>query len=170
MSDANRKRLAVAVGSVAAGLLLTIVPRFEGTVLHSYRDPLGILTACTGHTGRDVRPGAKYTRAQCESQLVDDLIVHNKIVERCVHVPLEPYERAAYASFAFNVGPGRTGVKDGFCVLKSGATPTFLRRLNAGDHAGACAALSDWKRGGPGIPKRRAIERALCEGHTEIAQ
>ena len=46
-------------------------------------------------------------------------------------------------SFAYNVGPGKRGKKDGMCVLKSGATPRHVRRLNAGQHALACSSLMD---------------------------
>jgi GH24 family phage-related lysozyme (muramidase) len=41
------------------------------------------------------------------------------------------------------------------------------RKANAGDMPGACAELSRWTRAGgnelPGLVKRRAAERELCE-------
>ena len=56
---------------------------------------------------------------------------------------------------AFNVGNAR------FC------SSTLARKANAGDMAGACAELSRWTYAGgkplPGLVKRRATERAICE-------
>jgi lysozyme len=162
MSGENRKRLTIAVGGIAAGILLTIVPRFEGTELKAAPDPIGIVSACNGHTGDDVVLGQRYTPDQCEQLLVDDLITHNRAVDRCVHVPLQPYQRAAFVSFAFNVGGMR------FCAS------TLVRKLNAGDYAGACAELSQWTRAAgrelPGLVARRAEERALCEGNVKAAR
>jgi lysozyme len=154
----SRKRLIGAVGAACAGLLLIVVPKHEGTVLHGYKDPIGIVTACTGHTAT-AKLGKQYTPQQCEDLLVSDLIAHNADVDRCVHVPLQPYQRAAFVSFAFNVGGSR------FC------SSTLVRKLNAGDYAGACAELSRWVMAGtlklPGLVKRRAEERAMCEGATQ---
>lgn len=167
MSAELKRRLGLKIGAGAVALVLPCVMFFEGTVLKGYRDPIGIVTACTGNTS-DAQLGRNYTPAECEELLAKDLLEHDKIVDRCVRVPLQPHERAAYLSFAFNVGPGRAGQRDGFCVLRNGRTPTFLARLNAGDRAGACAGLSDWTRAGgqvlPGLVKRRAAERAMCEG------
>jgi hypothetical protein len=53
-------------------------------------------------------------------------------VQLCVTVPINDGELAAYTSFAFNEGEGA------FC------RSTLLKKLNAGDHAGACAELSRW--------------------------
>jgi lysozyme len=72
-----------------------------------------------------------------------------------VKVPISEEEHAAYLSFAFNVGV------NAFCGS------TAVRKLNAGDRTGACAELSNWTRSGgkvlPGLVRRRAAERQLCE-------
>jgi lysozyme len=150
------KALAACVGAACASVLLAFVPRQEGVVLHTYRDPVGIATACAGHTGPDVRPGMTFTLAECREMLAVDLTEKAQAVQRCVTVPITDGELAAYTSFAFNEGEGA------FC------SSTLLRKLNAGDHAGACAELSRWTLGGgrvlPGLVSRRAAERALCEG------
>lgn len=149
-------KLVSAVGAGAAALLLAIVPNYEGTVLKTYRDPVGIVTACTGHTGPELRMGQAFTPEECAAMLGNDLVEHSRGVQDCVNEPLTDGELAAYTSFAFNVGV------QAFC------TSTALRRLNRGDHAGACSELSRWTRAGgkelPGLVKRRAAERALCEG------
>lgn len=143
---------------------LTIVPVWEGLRLKMYRDPIGIPTDCFGHTGKDVR--AVNTIEQCYEKFYVDIIAANKIVDSCVAVPLNPNQRSAFASFAFNVGPGRKGYKDGFCVLKNGNQPAFLRALNKGDYVNACYGLTSWVNaaGKPmqGLINRRNAEMALC--------
>lgn len=155
MNRPGKKTLTATVGAGAAALLLTYVPMFEGVILRGYKDPIGIVTACAGHTKTAVL-GKAYTKDQCDDLLAQDLIEHAKGIERCVRVPLATHETAAYVSFAYNVGTGA------FCGS------TLARKLNSGDRAGACAELSRWTYAGgrqlPGLVKRRATERAMCEG------
>jgi lysozyme len=153
----SKKPLAALVGSAALAILAVVVPQFEGTVYHGYRDPIGIVTACTGNTDQAVM-GKTYTKAECDQILEGDLVKHAEGVDACV--PLEPLttgQRAAAVSFAFNVGVTQ------FC--KS----TFARKLRAKDPT-ACAELSKWVYAGgrelPGLVKRRKAERDICEGKT----
>lgn len=161
------RRLAVVTGSACAAMLIKLVPHHEGEVLSGYLDPIGIVTACYGHTR--TAQMRSYTREECLQHLVDDLIEANRTVDRCVTYPLNAYNRAAFVSFSYNVGPGREGVKDGFCVLRNGNTPTHLRRANAGDMDGACEAMTAWKYAGgrvfAGLVRRRADEVAVCTGN-----
>ena len=60
MSD--RSRLAAKIGIGAVSLCVPLVVYFEGTILRTYRDPIGILTSCTGHTGPELRMGQVYSR------------------------------------------------------------------------------------------------------------
>ncbi len=142
------------VGAGAAALAVPLVQHFEGTVFSSYRDPVGIITACTGHTGPELKMGQTYTREQCEEMLYKDLAKHADALS-CVRAPLTDGQRAAFLSFAFNVGD------DAFC------RSTLVRKANAGDIDGACAELSRWTYAGgkqlPGLVRRRAAERQLCE-------
>lgn len=148
-------RLVAAVGASAAALVLTFVSTWEGIVPRVYRDPVGILTACMGHTGPELRMGQVFTPQQCADIGADDLVRHARAVQDCVDVPLSEGELAAYVSFAFNAGA------DAFC------SSTLVRKLNADDHRGACAELTRWNRAGgrvvQGLTNRRAAERALCE-------
>jgi lysozyme len=151
---------------IALGLAgaLALVPIYEGIRLKAYKDPIGIRTDCIGHTGADVND--VNTLEQCYTKFYGDLAEANKIVDSCTEVTMSSNERSAYASFAFNVGPGRTGVKDGFCILKSGNTPQHIKLLNAGQHVQACNALLLWTKAGgvvlPGLVTRRKAEQALC--------
>lgn len=154
MAAAN-KSLKATVGAGAAAVLLAYVPSFEGMVLRGYKDPIGIVTACAGHTKTAVL-GRPYSREECTALLEQDLVEHAKGLQQCVTVPLNAGQTGAFVSFTYNVGVGA------FC------RSTMARKLNAGDYDGACAELSKWTRAGgrvlPGLVKRRATERAICEG------
>ena len=149
-----RQRLVAKIGAGAVALVLPVVMLYEGTVLRTYKDPVSILTACTGHTGPELRMGQTFTKEQCETMLYGDLLKHADALN-CIKTPLTDNQKAAFLSFAFNVGNGA------FC--KS----TLARKANAGDLMGACAELSRWVMAGgrelPGLVKRRAAERQLCE-------
>lgn len=152
----TKLKLAVLVGTAAAAVLSQAVPQFEGRVLRGYRDPIGIVTACSGHTKTAVL-GRPYTPAECEVLLQQDLAEHAAGVLKCVTRPLKTGELAASTSFAFNVGVVA------FC------RSTFAKKLQAGDPL-ACAELSRWIHAGgqvmPGLVNRRRVERDMCEGRT----
>lgn len=154
MTDKPGGALAIKIGAGAVALCIPLVLYFEGMLLRSYRDPIGIITSCVGHTGPELRMGQTYTRAQCEGQLMADLLEHAEALE-CIKAPMTDGQKAAFLSFAFNVG------ETSFC--KS----TLARKANAGDMRGACAELSRWTYAGgkelPGLVKRRAAERKVCE-------
>jgi len=150
----SRAKLVAKIGAGATALAIPLVMLYEGTVLQSYRDPIGIVTACVGHTGPELRMGQRYTRQQCEDMLYGDLLKHAQALD-CIKQPMTDGQKAAFLSFAFNVGD------------KALCDSTLARKANAGDMAGACAELSRWTRAGgrelPGLVKRRAAERELCE-------
>lgn len=141
----------------ALAAILPCTMLFEGRPLTAYADPgvgWDLPTICYGHT-HGVHRGDTATPAQCEAWLVSDMTESMDLVQKLVHVPLSPNELAAYGDFVFNAGPGKF------------AGSTMLRKLNAGDHAGACAELSRWVYAGgksmPGLVNRRATVRAICE-------
>ena len=152
MSD--KSKLALKIGAGAVALCVPLVMYFEGTIQRVYRDPIGILTSCTGHTGPELRMGMVFTKQQCEQQLLADLLKHSEALD-CIKVVMTDGQKAAFLSFAFNVGEGA------FCGS------TLARKANAGDMRGACAELSRWTLAGgremPGLVKRRAAERKVCE-------
>lgn len=156
MADATAARTdrlkKAGVGAGCAAILLACVPQFEGMVLRGYKDPIGIVTACAGHTKTAVL-GKPYTREECERLLVDDLIEHAEGVASCTRDDLTTGQQAAAISFAYNVGVAK------FCAS------TFARKLNAQDPT-ACAELDRWTKAGgrelPGLVKRRAAEKAIC--------
>lgn len=146
--------LALKIGAAAAVAAAALVMKFEGYVPRVYVDPVGRLASCYGHDDPTLKPGTTYTRAQCETMLADDLAKHAEALN-CVQKPMTDGQKAAFVSFAYNVGV------QGFCGS------TLVRKANAGDMAGACAELSRWVMAGgkklPGLVNRRAAERELCE-------
>jgi len=144
-------------GSVAAVLTLAtgIVASFEGYVPHTYSDPVGISTACYGHTGPDVMPNRIYTQSECDALLSGDLSEAYEAVKECIKVPLTPNQAAALTSAAFNAGP------------KIVCGSTLMRMANAGEPPSEwCPQLKRWvyARGVklPGLVKRRDAETKLC--------
>ncbi|EAY4678764.1 lysozyme [Salmonella enterica subsp. enterica serovar Rubislaw] len=142
-------------GAVAiAAALLGGHDGLEGRRYIPYRDVAGVLTICDGHTGKDIIPGKRYTDAECDALLDKDLKRVKAQVDPLIKVSIPESERAAFYSFAYNVG---TGVF---------ARSTLLKKLNAGDHAGACNELKRWTYAGgrqwKGLVTRREIEREVC--------
>ncbi|WP_343726701.1 lysozyme [Burkholderia seminalis] len=162
MANVPKKTLAGVVGAAAAALLFSMVPKFEGLELVARPDPIGIITACYGDT-KGVRAGQRFTSDECRARLEQRLIEHAEPVLICTPVLKgHTYQLAAAVSFAYNVGAGA------YCGS------TTAKRFNAGDWKGACRAINEadngrpqWVTAGgrvlPGLVKRRAEERALCE-------
>ncbi len=145
-------------GPIAAVLTLAagLVSYYEGYVPRTYSDPIGIPTSCYGHVGPENTPGRRFSKDECQALLEGDLAKAYQSVIRCVTVPLRDYEAAALVSFTYNVGGAA------FC------RSTLVKRVNRGELPAACAELSKWVYAGrvklPGLVKRRAAERATCEG------
>ena len=149
-----KAKLTAKIGAGAVALAIPLIVHFEGYVPWVHRDPIGRLAACYGHDDQTMTPGKRYTRQQCEDMLYGDLLKHAQALD-CIKQPMTDGQKAAFLSFAFNVG------NKAFC------DSTLARKANAGDMPGACAELSRWTRAGgrelPGLVKRRAAERELCE-------
>jgi lysozyme len=126
---------------------------FEGEKLVAYKDPVGIPTICRGHTA-GVKMGDTATPAECESLAYIDTMDALRDVDRLVTVPINGNELGAYTDFVYNVGATKF------------ASSTMLRKLNAGDHNGACAELLRWVYAGGkvlrGLVLRREAEYKLC--------
>ncbi|HIC7208531.1 lysozyme [Burkholderia stabilis] len=162
MANVPKKTLAGVVGAAAAALLFSMVPKFEGLELVARPDPIGIITACNGDT-KDVRAGQRFTPDECRARLEQRLIQHAEPVLKCTPgLKGRTNQLAAAVSFAYNIGAGA------YCASST------ARRFNAGDWRGACRAMNESDSGGPqwvtaggrvlpGLVKRRAEERALCE-------
>lgn len=149
----KNKLLALGLSSALAATGM-FVAQHEGLVLGSYVDPVGILTSCYGHTGKELKLNQKFTESQCLDQLAEDLSKHDKEMMRYVKVPLSDEEHSAYLSFSYNVGVGN---------FKSS---TLLKLLNREKRVEACNQLTNWvfAKGKKlrGLVNRREEEKNLC--------
>lgn len=138
---------------------LAIIKDREGLRLTAYRDSGGVLTIGYGHTSAAgapaVKAGMTITKAEAETILSRDVAWAERAVAELVKVPLTENQFSALVSFTFNLGPDQ--------VWDS----TLLRKLNAGDYAGAAAQFDRWiydnGKPQPGLVTRRRMERALFE-------
>ncbi|ENU8725451.1 lysozyme [Salmonella enterica] len=147
--------LAGGAGAIAiAAAMLGGHDGLEGRRYVHYRDVVGVITVCDGYTGKDIIPGKRYTDAECDALLNKDLKRVKAQIDPLIKVSIPESERAALYSFAYNVGTGAF------------ARSTLLKKLNAGDHAGACNELKRWTYAGgkqwKGLMTRREIEREVC--------
>lgn len=165
------KKLAAFGLSAAAALSggYLIIP-WEGSVknkdgLHAvYKDPIGIETTCYGMTGTDlygrkIRMGMTYTEEECTKMLAQTIEKFEKELDSRVKVGYASvWQKAALISFVYNVGPGNL------------QTSTLLRKLNSGDHEGACEQLTRWVYANKtllqGLVRRRGEEMKWCLGEV----
>jgi lysozyme len=151
MAGSRRLLAGALLATSAAGV--AFVGHHEGLKQVAYRDPVGIVTVCYGHTAT-ARMGQSYSKEACQALLQSDLRAAEAAVRRLVKVPLSQETFDALVSFTFNVGEGNF------------AKSRLLRKLNAGDYEGACRELPRWvtARGQvlPGLVTRRAEEMHLC--------
>lgn len=109
-----------------------------------------------GSVRRAVRMGDVLTREEADRQFAVGLRVQYwQPYRACLEIGALAVETdAAFTSLTWNIGTG------GVC------RSTALRRLNAGDVAGGCEALTWWDRAGGrivrGLQNRRADEYQLC--------
>lgn len=155
MTLQSRVQAMVGVGVLA--IAATFIGVHEGEVRKTYRDPVGIPTACFGQTGASIKYGQTFTAGECTGMLVQSTRQAMQAVDHCVPgLPEGP--RIAFTSLTFNVGAGA------FCKSRMASL------ARAGRLPEACAQLSRWVYAGgkvlPGLVRRRADERRVCERGT----
>lgn len=131
---------------------LELIKEFEGLRLTAYLCPAQVWTIGYGHTA-GVRQGDVIIEAQADAFLRHDLAASELAVGRRVTALLNQNQFDALVSFTFNLGAGNL------------SRSTLLKKLNAGDYAGAAEEFLRWNRAGgkplAGLSRRRAAERAL---------
>lgn len=129
---------------------VSIVKQFEGCRLDAYKCPAGIWTIGYGHTGKDVSPGMQIAQTEADRLLAADLVRFEDGVN-ALGLTLTQGQFDALVSFAFNLG------------LSSLRKSTLLKKLKAGDVAGAGEEFLKWTKAGgrvlTGLALRRAAER-----------
>lgn len=152
------------VASISA-VLLSSLTLWEGNKTDAYIDMAGVLTACSGYTGKDIIRTRSYTEAECATINKKTLVTYGTAILNCITVPINQNQYDAYVLFSVNVGV------QGFCSSRS----VFL--LNSGKYAESCNALAYSPSGKPvwsyihrvqfvpGLFNRRLYERLLCLGN-----
>lgn len=131
---------------------LSLIKEFEGLRLKAYQDAVGVWTIGYGTT-RGVKPGQTITTDEAQELLEADVMRFEPEVHRLVKVDLNSNQWDALLSFTYNLGASNL------------ASSTLLKKLNAGDLAGAADEFVRWNRAGgkvlAGLTRRRQAERAL---------
>ena len=136
---------------------IALIKQFEGCKLTAYQDSVGVWTIGYGWTkpvdGKPIRAGMTIKRETAERLLKTGLVSYENDVSRLVKVDLTQGQFDALVSFTYNLG------------ARSLSTSTLLRKLNAGDYAGASDEFLRWNKAGGkvlnGLTRRREAERAL---------
>ncbi len=139
----------------------------EGFFSKPYNDPAGHATIGYGHllhrgnvTAADRAQWGTLSEPQARKLLDKDINEVAAQVKSLVKVPVTQGQFDALVSFGFNLGTGKGGLGDS----------TLLKKLNAGDYAGAQKEFGRWVHATdnsgnvitlPGLVTRRANEAAL---------
>lgn len=136
---------------------IALIKQFEGCKLTAYQDSVGVCTIGYGWTqpvdGKPIRVGMTIKQETAERLLKTGLVSYESDVSRLVKVGLTQGQFDALVSFTYNLG------------ARALSTSTLLRKLNAGDYAGAADEFLRWNKAGGkvlnGLTRRREAERAL---------
>lgn len=135
---------------------IDLIKEFEGFEPRPYDDAVGIKTIGYGHV---IRPGESFTgltESEATSLLCKDLEKAENAILGYVERPLSQGQFDALCSFVFNLGSGN--------FSKS----TLLRKINAGDFAGAADEFKRWDKAGgkvlAGLTRRRLAEAEIFKG------
>lgn len=140
---------------------IDLIKEFEGFSAKAYPDPstggepITIGYGTTALAGVGVRPylGMVITQDDAERYLQLAVQKFAAQVEAMIRVPVSENQFGAIVSLAYNIGVGAL------------SRSTVLKRLNAGDYAGAADAILMWDMAGGkvmnGLQRRRKAERAL---------
>ena len=139
---------------------IALIKEFEGCKLTAYQDSVGVWTIGYGWTqpvdGKPIRAGMTIKQETAERLLKTGLVSYESDVSRLVKVGLTQGQFDALVSFTYNLG------------ARSLSTSTLLRKLNAGDYAGAADEFLRWNKAGGkvlnGLTRRREAERDLFLG------
>jgi lysozyme len=150
-----KARIVIGALTLSASALVGIAVH-EGYRGEAYTPVKGDVPTLGYGTTDGVKPGDTIEPVQALVRKLQDVQKFEGALKQCVRVPLHQHEYDAFLSLAYNIGPGA------FCGS------TLVRRLNAGDYAGACAEILRWDRfrGEPlrGLTLRRQAENRQCLG------
>lgn len=122
---------------------------------------------------KGVKKGDRMTPPRALIRLLDEVEnVYADGIKKCITAPLHQYEYDAFLRLAYNIGVGA------FCKKSDDPKkPNLIDLINSQRYAEACERISEFNgkyttndKGErvrvvlPGLVKRRAEERAVCEG------
>lgn len=158
-------------GRMAVAMLVVTGSTLGGIATHeSFRDTAyipvkgDVYTYGFGTTA-GVKKGARITPERALIRLLDEVEnVYGEGIKKCITVPLYQREYDAFLRLAYNVGVPT------FCrKAKPGEPPNLIDLINEQRYAEACERIEAFNKGPgrkvySGLVKRRAEERAICEG------
>lgn len=140
----------------ALAYAVSLIKKWESCELEAYPDPGtggAPWTIGWGSTGTGIAKGVKWSQAQADERLAQDVSRFLKGVQSVVKKPATDSQIGAMTSLAYNIG------------AKAFANSTLLRKFNAGDKAGAAAEFTRWNRAGgrvmKGLTNRRLDEQRV---------
>ena len=136
---------------------LSLIKKFEGCKLQSYKCAAGVWTIGYGSTN-GIEEGMKISQERADMLLLEDVEIFEEAVNELVKVPLEQNQYDALVTWTFNLGP--TNLKNS----------TLLKVLNSThkDWNDVPAQIKRWNKAGgkvlQGLVRRREAEALLFEG------
>jgi lysozyme len=139
----NKIRVAVAGLALSAAAFVGILTR-EGYTDAAIIPTKGDVPTYGFGTTAGVKMGDRTNPVAAVQRAMKDAQQYEGAVKRCVKVDLHQAEYDLYVKFGYNVG------ETNFCYSRDRAgtitgPSTLVRRLNAGDYAGACNAILLYK-------------------------
>ena len=134
---------------------LSLIKKFEGCKLQSYKCAAGVWTIGYGSTN-GIEEGMEISQERADMLLLEDVEVFEKAVNELVEVPLEQNQFDSLISWTFNLGP--TNLKNS----------TLLKVLNNKNYDEVPTQIKRWNKAGgkvlQGLIRRREAEALLFEG------
>ena len=134
---------------------LSLIKKFEGCKLQSYKCAAGVWTIGYGSTN-GIEEGMEISQESADMLLLEDVEVFEKAVNELVEVPLEQNQFDSLISWTFNLGP--TNLKNS----------TLLKVLNNKNYDEVPTQIKRWNKAGgkvlQGLIRRREAEALLFEG------
>lgn len=149
------KRTSVAALVLSAVGLVSVL-QYESYTGTAVRPVPGDVPTIGFGTTEGVKMGDTITPPKAVARALADVQTFEGALRQCVKVPLAQHEYDVYISLSYNIG------STAFCGS------TLVRKLNAGDYAGACTEILKWDKfkGKPlrGLTLRRKDEYRRCLG------
>ena len=134
---------------------LSLIKKFEGCELNSYKCAAGVPTIGYGST-HGIQMGMSISKARAEELLLEDISKFEDIVDKAVTVALDQHQFDALVSWTFNLGGGNLN------------SSTMLKVINSGDYEDVPEQIKRWNKANgkvlEGLIRRREAEALLFAG------